>query len=192
MKNKVSNKTNCPAGDIAARSALPSIAAESCDRISPSAERRPVGQCSGSDRRARANATIEIVMVLPLLLFLVFGMAEFAQFFYVKAAFQSAARDAARSASTTLATQGSPAASATKTLAFANIAFNASFMTIFDDATNTVVTDVSTIPSGDAFTVTIQQYYDQLPGVYRPLYQMTGQGIRNGKLVVGKCTMIKE
>jgi Flp pilus assembly protein TadG len=44
----------------------------------------------------RANALIEMAIVLPVLSFLSLGLAEFGQYFYINNAFEAAARDAAR------------------------------------------------------------------------------------------------
>jgi Flp pilus assembly protein TadG len=145
-----------------------------------------------SPRFRHGNAMIEMVIVFPVLIGLGLGMAEFAEFFYVKTAFESAARDVARVSILATAQKTDPATRATATLAQSNVTFNSSWLTIVDNSTGSVVTDVSTVPAGDVLSFVIQQYYDQIPGVYRPLYQMTGKGIANGKLVLGECTAIKE
>jgi hypothetical protein len=51
---------------------------------------------------------------------------------------------------------------------------------------------VSTVTSGDTIQVAIAVNYDQIPNVVRPLFAMTGQGIRNGKRISGTCSMLKE
>jgi len=139
-----------------------------------------------------ANALIEMAIAMPVLIALGLGMAEFGQFFYIKNVFETAARDVARFSILSTAQQSDPVTYATAAFARANITFQPSWMTILDASTVTVVTDVSQVPAGHALTVIIQQYYDQIPGMYRPLYQMTGQGIANGKKVLGLCTMVKE
>lgn len=138
------------------------------------------------------NALIEMVIIFPVLVFLALGMAEFAEFFYVKNAFEAAARDVARVSIVAAAQQANPATQAAASFSQYNITYNSAWMTILDDSTGTSVTDVSTVPAGHVLTIIIQQYYDQIPGIYRPLYQMTGKGIANGKLVLGLCTAIKE
>jgi Flp pilus assembly protein TadG len=144
-------------------------------------------------RRRSANAIIETSIVLPVLLWLGMGMAEFGQYFYIKSAFQAAARDAARASILATAGKTDPATTATRTLGYANVTFNSSWMTIQDvTSTPTTVTDVSAVAPGHALLVTIQVSYDQIPNVYRPLFQITGKGIGNGKPMVGQCTMIRE
>ena len=135
---------------------------------------------------------IELIIALPILIFVAMGMAEFGQYFYIKNAFQSAARSAARVACVASALQSDPATAATNALSYAGVTFNSSWMLIIDLSSGSLVTDVSTIPPGHIFTVIIQQTYDQLPNVYRPLYQITGQGIKNGKQLVGQTTTVKE
>ena len=136
---------------------------------------------------------METAIALPLLLFLAFGMTEYAQYFYFRTAFESAARDAARFAIPATAQQGDPAAAATRTLAASNITFNSSWMTVIDVSNNNAtVADVSAIASGHLLSYTIQTTYYQLPGVCRPLYSFTGFGITNSKVVSGQCSMVKE
>jgi Flp pilus assembly protein TadG len=140
-----------------------------------------------------ANAIIEMAIVLPVLLWLCMGMAEFGQYFYIKSAFQAAARDVARASILATAISTDPANTATRTLGYANVTFNSSWMTIQDvTGTPVTVTDVSQVAPGHALQITIQVTYNLIPNVYRPLNQITGQGIRNGKLMIGECTMIKE
>jgi Flp pilus assembly protein TadG len=139
------------------------------------------------------NAMIEMAIVLPVLLWLAMGMAEFGQYFYIKSAFQAAARDVARASILSTASSTDPVTTATRTLSYANVTFNSSWMTITDvTSTPTTVTDVSQVAPGHALMVSIQVNYNLIPNVYRPLNQLTGQGIKNGKLMIGQCTMIRE
>jgi Flp pilus assembly protein TadG len=141
----------------------------------------------------RGGSIIEMAFVLQLLLWLAMGMAEFGQYFYIKSAFQAAARDVARASILATAVQTDPATTATRTLGFANVTFNSSWMTITDvTSTPVTVTDVSTVAAGHALQVTITTNYASIPNAYRPLFQITGQGIGNGKAVTGQCCMIKE
>ena len=121
------------------------------------------------------------------------GMGEFGQYFYIKSAFQAAARDVARASILATAVQTDPVTTATRTLGYANVTFNSSWMTILDvTSTPVLVTDVSQVQPGHALQVTITVTYNLIPNVYRPLNQITGQGIKNGKVMNGVCTMIKE
>ena len=136
---------------------------------------------------------MEASVAVPLLLFLAFGMTEFGQYFYIRTAFESAARDAARFGIPATAQQGDPASAATRTLAASNITLNSSWLTVVDRSTGWLpVTDVSTVAPGDLLIFTISTTYYQVPGVCRPLYAFTGFGITNSKVVSGQCSMIKE
>jgi Flp pilus assembly protein TadG len=134
-----------------------------------------------------------MALVLPVLLYLAMGMAEFGQYFYIKTAFQSAARDVARASILSTAASTDPVTTATRTLSYANVTFNSAWMTITDvTGTSVAVTDVSQVAPGHALQVMIQVPYNLIPNVYRPLNQISGQGIRNGKLMYGECTMVRE
>ncbi len=132
-------------------------------------------------------------MVLPILLCMVFGAVEFGEFFFIRHCFVAAARDAARAACLAGAAKTDPATSATSTLSQANVTFNPAWMTIVDIThSSSTVTDCSAVDPGDKLQVTIQCPYNQIPGAFRPLYAMTGQGIGSGKTCSGQCELIKE
>jgi Flp pilus assembly protein TadG len=151
------------------------------------------GRAVSSAKDRRANTIIEMAVVLPVILFLVMGMIEFGQYFYIRAAFEAAARDVARVSCLSTAAATDPVTRATATLAQANVTFNSSWMTIVDASSgNATVNDVSAVAIGHQLIVTIQTQYNLIPNVYRPLYAMTGKGIGNGKMCTGQCTMIKE
>ena len=57
-----------------------------------------------------------MVFAFQLLMFISMGMVEFGQYFYIKHAFEGAARDAARAAVLATATSTSPWTAATYTL----------------------------------------------------------------------------
>jgi Flp pilus assembly protein TadG len=138
------------------------------------------------------SVVIEMVFSFSLLMFIAMGMVEFGQYFYIKHAFEAAARDAARASILATATASSPATAATYTLSEANVTFNSSWLTITDTTAGSTVSDVSTVPAGDILQVQLLATYDQIPNVLRPLYSMTGQGIKNGKPMLGQCTMVRE
>jgi len=156
-----------------------------------------IRQARGRRRRRGSrggNALIETSLALIVLLWVAMGMVEFGQFLYMKQAFNAAARDGARVASINTGTQAKVVAAVTAGLQQANVAYNASWLTITDLTTGTAVTDITSVTSGDSLRVTVSVNYDQIPNVVRPLYTMTATrfGIKNGKPITGTCTMLKE
>jgi Flp pilus assembly protein TadG len=143
-------------------------------------------------RSRRGSVVVETVIALPLLLFVMFGVIEFGQYLYIRAAFEAAARDAARAAELHYAVQADPATAATHTLATANVTFNSSWMTITDQTTASTVSDVSTVLAGDTLIVGIVATYSQIPNAFEPLSQLTGVGIGSSKVCGGYCTVIKK
>ncbi len=141
----------------------------------------------------RGNSIIEMSVVLPALLFVVMGVVEFGEFFYIRSAFTAAARDVARASCLATAVQTDPVTRATATLAQANVPFNSSWMTIVDASnSNATVSDVSAVTLGHLIVVTIQSQYGQIPNAYRPLTALTGYGVGSTKLCSGQCMMVKE
>jgi Flp pilus assembly protein TadG len=146
------------------------------------------------DRHCRSGlAMLEMALVLPLFLFLAFGMVEFGQYMYMSHILDSACRDAARAAIPETAVAGDPAAAATRTLNLENIPY-ASVTLLIQDVSNSwvTVTDCSTVPAGHNLYVELLATYSQLPNVYRPFNDMTGHGISNSKVIQSTCTMTKE
>ena len=145
-------------------------------------------------RRRSAAAVMEMVLVMPVLLGLCFGLVEFGQYMYIKHAFEAAARDATRIAILSTATQTQVTSALSSTLSQANVNFNSSWLTITDlgPSETGTITDVSTVPMGDELQLVLSANYASIPNAVRPLYSLTGVGIGNGKLVVGECTMVKE
>lgn len=144
-------------------------------------------------RIRRGGSIIEISIVLPILLFIVMGVAEFGQYFYIRSAFVAAARDVARVSCLATAQSTDPVTRATATLAQANVTFNSSWMTIVDASnSNAAISDVSAVTVGHQILVKIQTQYNNIPNAYRPLYSFTGHGVGNGKMCSGQCVMIKE
>jgi Flp pilus assembly protein TadG len=133
-----------------------------------------------------------MALALPLLLAMGLGMVEFGEFFHVKHTFESATRDGCRMAISAAATQSQVVARMTAVLADANITYNSSWLTMIDTTSNTAVTDVSTVPAGHFLKVQLSTAYDQIPGVVRPLYFFTKNGIGTGKAIKGTTTMVKE
>jgi hypothetical protein len=145
-------------------------------------------------RRRSANATLELVLAMPIMLSLPFGLVEFGQYMYIKHCFESAARDAMRVAILPNATESQVTGILTSTLSQANVAYNSAWLTITDlgPGFTGTVSDVSTVAMGDELELTLSTTYSTIPNAVRPLSAITGVGVGASKLVVGECTMIKE
>jgi len=146
-------------------------------------------------------AILELAIVLPVMIYLCMGMVEYGQFFYIKNAFQQAARDACRAAIMPNAMQADPATAATRALAAAGITMQASWLTVVDITpagfgavygTGTV-TDVSQVSAGHALQVTLTTTYGSLPGAVRPLSAVSATGgIPSSRAITGISTGLKE
>jgi Flp pilus assembly protein TadG len=162
-------------------------------RVAPAtAARKRAASFRRSGWRRCGNAIIEVAIVLNVLTWVGMGMVEFGQYFYIKHAFEAAARDGARQATLPSATQTAVTSAITSTLQQANVTYNSSWLTIKDLTSNTTVTDISTVSSGHTVQLTLSVNYDQIPNVVRPLYSITGKGIKNGKPMTGLCVVLKE
>jgi len=145
-------------------------------------------------RKRLGGALLEMALAFPLVLFMGFGLVEFGQYMYIKHCFEAAARDAARVAIMSSATQSQVTTTLTNTLAQANVTYNSAWLTITDlgPSTTGTVSNVANVPLGDQMQLTLSATYSSIPNAVRPLYQMTGYGIGTNKQVVGECTMVKE
>ena len=57
---------------------------------------RGVQARGGRFRRPAGGSLVEMALVMPLLIYMAFGLVEFGQFMYIKHAFEAAARDGMR------------------------------------------------------------------------------------------------
>jgi Flp pilus assembly protein TadG len=144
--------------------------------------------------RRHGGALVELVLTLPIVLSMSFGLVEFGQYIYIKQCFEAAARDAARVAIMASATQAQVTSTLTNTLAQANVTYNSAWLTITDlgPSGSGSVSNVATVPVGDQIQLTLSTNYGAIPNAVRPLYQTTGVGISANKTVTGVCTMVKE
>lgn len=172
-------------------------------------QRQTAGRLRRRGFRA-GNSLIEMAIAFNVLLWLSFGMVEFGEFFYVRHAFEAAARDGCRTAVMATAvesgTAGSVEAVICNTLRQAIPSISTTQYTLpswitlamsyTDPATgaNTVITDASTVPYGDELTIKISTTESQLPlgATVRPLHAITGKGISDTKIISGQATFVKE
>jgi Flp pilus assembly protein TadG len=130
----------------------------------------------------RGSSVMELCLVLPILLMLAFGVAEYGYFFYVKNTVQGVAQTAARSAITSSSTNSSVNTVISNMMNAANLQGSGYTVTF-------TPTDVSSASPGTTVTVQISVSWGNL-GVH-----MLGSGmgaISNSKQVVGTASMVKE
>jgi Flp pilus assembly protein TadG len=132
-----------------------------------------------STRERRGNVVLETALVLPVLLMLAMGAAEYGYFFYVKATLQGAARSGARAAivpGATNANVDSAIASAMSTSGFAGGSYSANYTSVG-------------VSAGNDITVTMTANWGSI-GIH-PLPTALG-GISTSKQVRAAATMRKE
>lgn len=157
------------------------------------------------------NAIIETAIAFNVLLWLSMGMVEFGEFFYIRHAFEAAARDGARTAVMATAVQSGTAGSvdavimndlrqAIPTIATSQytmpswLTLTMSYTDPASGAVTSNITDCSTVPYGEELTISISTTEGQLPqgATIRPLHAITGKGIPDSKTIGGQATFVKE
>ncbi|GAA4283038.1 hypothetical protein GCM10022261_05690 [Brevibacterium daeguense] len=116
----------------------------------------------------RGAAAVEFALVLPLLILLVFGIAEFGRAYHIQTTLSNAARDGVR----VMALQNDPAAATTTAQQSASpLGLTASQISV--NPTSCAAT--ATTPAGTA-TVTITYRMDFLTGLFGAELDLTGKG----------------
>jgi len=136
-------------------------------------------------RRRAGNTLIEAVFVVPVLIGLAMGMVEFGQYFLAKQTLQAAARDGARTAVITSATQTQAQSAVTNTASAAGYSSSAYTVTFTDPTSNTTISNIANVTRGNPIKVTVTAQFSALAG--RPLLIMPSD-----KQVVASTTMVKE
>jgi Flp pilus assembly protein TadG len=144
--------------------------------------------CRGGIHRQfrRAGALLEMVLVLSLLLSLTFGSVEFSYYFYVKNAFEGAARDGARAGAPWNASNSAVTTAVTQALAFTGWPA-ADYTVSITDTSGNALSNISTLAQGTQFEVTISATWGTIGNGYRPLGL-----IGASKVVTCSCVMAKE
>ena len=153
-------------------------------------------RCPLRPRRRGGNAVLEMAIALPILMYLAMGLVEYGQYFYLKQAFEAAARDGCRVAITPSATQAQIVSAISATLSESGVTYNpawAKFYWVTAPGVNVAESDVSGIVPGYAIQVVLSAQYSTLPNAVRPLSSLIpAAGIGTGKQITGTSTMIKE
>jgi Flp pilus assembly protein TadG len=125
----------------------------------------------------RGNAVIEAVLVIPILLLLAFGTVEFGHFFFVKHNLQGAAREGARAAIVSGATNADVSAAVSASLTAAGLQGSGYTVT-------TNPSDVSTAASGTNVSVAVKCSWGNV-GV-RPMGMISATKQAQGTTVMRK------
>jgi Flp pilus assembly protein TadG len=141
------------------------------------------GKLSTRQRRSWGGSVLEAAIIVPILVSLAFGMAEFSYFFFVKHTLEGAAREGARNAITPSATNATATAAATSSLTAAGGSGWGASIAITDTSGNAVT--VANVTAGTAIQVTVTCTWSTV-GVH-PLGIIPGS-----KQVIGTCVMRKE
>ena len=136
-------------------------------------------------RRRFGGAVLEMVLILPVMLYLAFGTVEFGYFFYLKHSLQGAARDGARAAVPAGAVYSDVTAAVDSAMQAANLSGSGYTIQVKDGAT--VVANLSTMVAGDTVTVTVTCTWGTAGAGYRP-WGLIG----TSKQVIGVAVMRKE
>jgi Flp pilus assembly protein TadG len=134
-------------------------------------------------RRTWGGSVLEAAFIVPILVSLAFGMAEFSYFFFVKHTLEGAAREGARNAITPTATNATATAAANSSLTAAGGNGWGAAVAITDTSGNALT--VNGLAAGTAIEVKLTCTWSSV-GVH-PLGI-----IPSSKLVIGTCVMRKE
>jgi Flp pilus assembly protein TadG len=150
---------------------------------------RPRHRCRHRCARRGGGAVLETFLVLPILLALAFGTVEFGWYFFVKHSMQGAAREGARAAIVSDATNAKVNAAVLSSLTAAGFQ-NSGY------SVSTNPTDVSNQPPGTPITVTVQCLWSQVGSGLRPLGLIsttkTANNVTGPRYVTGATVMRKE
>jgi Flp pilus assembly protein TadG len=112
-------------------------------------------------------------------------MVEFGQYFLAKNTLQAAARDGARAAIITSATQAQAQQAVATTASSAGYASGTYTVAFLDPTSGTAITNIANVTKGSGIKVTVSAQFSALAG--RPLLI-----IPSDKQVVASTTMVKE
>ena len=135
--------------------------------------------------RRVGGAVLEMVLILPVLLYLAFGTVEFGYFFYVKHSLEGAARDGARASIPSGAVYSDITSAVDTAMSAANLSSSGYAIQVKDGST--VITTLASAVAGDTITVTVTCTWGTAGAGYRP-WGLIG----TAKQVIGVAVMRKE
>jgi Flp pilus assembly protein TadG len=145
-------------------------------------------------RRSWGGTLVEAIIVVPTIMFLAFGMAEYSYFFFVKHTLEGAAREGVRNGITPSSTFASATTATSSALTAAGGTGWGStilFQDIVNSAAPLTLTSANwaAVPAGDPIQATVTCNWGTV-GVH-PLGNLPG-AIPSSKSVIGICVMRKE
>jgi Flp pilus assembly protein TadG len=138
-----------------------------------------------TSRRRFGGAVLEMVLIMPVLLYLAFGTVEFGYYFYVKHSLEGAARDGVRAAIPSGAAYSDITSAVDSAMSAANLSGSGYTIQVKDGST--VITTLSSAVAGDNITVTVTCTWGTAGAGYRP-WGLIG----TSKQVIGVAVMRKE
>ena len=138
-------------------------------------------------RRRFGGAVLEMVLVMPVLLYLAFGIVEFGYYFYVKHSLEGAARDGCRAFIASGATLTDVNNGVSAAMNAASLGSSGYTTVTLDGATTMTAGNYTTAVAGDTITVTVTCTWGTAGSGYRP-WGLIGAS----KQVVGTAVMRKE
>jgi Flp pilus assembly protein TadG len=138
-------------------------------------------------RRRFGGAVLETILVLPVLLYLGFGIVEFGYYFYVKHSLEGAARDGCRAFIASGASLTDVQTAVDAAMSAANLSGSGYAIVTKDGSTTLNAGNYTTAVAGDTITVTVTCTWGTAGQGYRP-WNLIG----SAKQVVGNAVMRKE
>lgn len=138
-------------------------------------------------RGSRGGILIETALALPLLISLMLGLVEFGYYYHVNNVIGGAARNGARAGIPWNSKLSDITTAVAEVMTASGLNPSTTYTVVVADSNGTTVTDVTAIPSGSDFKVSVTVQW----GVAGSGYQTLGL-IDSNRAVTASCTMRKE
>jgi Flp pilus assembly protein TadG len=138
-------------------------------------------------RRRLGAAVLETVLIMPVLLYLAFGVVEFGYYFYVKHSVEGAAREGCRAFIVTGATLNDVSNAVSNSMSAAQLSGSGYTVVTKDGSTTLTNANYTSAIAGDTITVTVSCTWGTAGAGYRP-WALIGAS----KSVIGTAVMRKE
>jgi Flp pilus assembly protein TadG len=146
-----------------------------------------IGHTTSDSPRRIGAAVLETVLIMPVLLYLAFGVVEFGYYFYVKHAVEGAAREGCRAFIVTGATLTDVSNAVSNSMSAAQLSGSGYTIVTKDGSTTLTNGNYTSAIAGDTITVTVSCTWGTAGAGYRP-WGLIGVS----KSVIGTAVMRKE